>query len=100
MRANFSEYTIPSNSEFEHLWASGYIVLDANALLDLFRLSKDARNEFLSVLHDKRGSLWVPHQVGREFHQNYYRVLNDMEREPGRVLDAIQEQREICRGNS
>ena len=48
------------------------VVLDANVLLDLYRYTKDGRDQVLSVLRmfAKNRRLWLPHQVGIEFSRN------------------------------
>ena len=59
----------PATDEAKSLaYSEGLIVLDTNALLDLYRLSASARHEFLAVLEKVKDRLFVPYQVALEFH--------------------------------
>jgi hypothetical protein len=51
----------------EAVMDEAFVVLDTNALLDLYRYSKDASAEFLSILESLGDDLWMPHHVGWEF---------------------------------
>lgn len=59
-------------SRLERLQAlkEGLIVLDTNALLDLYRFSPSARAELFEVMRLVHARLFVPHQVALEFHRN------------------------------
>ncbi len=70
MRAAFFEYYGLSEKETDKLWKEGIIVFDTNILLSLYRLSKEAREEILRVMEGYKDRLWMPHQVGFEFHEN------------------------------
>ncbi len=67
MRDTFRSFHRPSKDDFDNLWRDGLIVLDANVILNLYRLPKNACNEFLSLLEKLKGRLWIPHQVALEF---------------------------------
>lgn len=56
-----------SDDEFEDCFNGSVIVLDTNVLLDLYRYSRRASNQFLSLLTTVEGQLWMPHHVGWEF---------------------------------
>lgn len=62
--------------ELEHLWIAGRVILDTNALLNLFRYSFETRDAFLAVLSSLESQLWIPHQVGLEFHRRRHDVIN------------------------
>lgn len=76
MRNTFRAYYAPSDPELEELWSDGTIVLDANTLLNFFRYTPGTRDEFLRILEELRDSLWIPHQVGLEFHQRRIDVIH------------------------
>jgi len=75
----FRGYYAPNESELTDIWASALVVLDTNALLNLFRYSQTTRDEFLLVLQTFQKSLWIPHQVGLEFHRRRLDVINQQE---------------------
>lgn len=79
MRRAFRGYYPPSPEEFDKLWAEGLIVLDANALLNFFRYSASTRDELLKLLRDRQEQLWIPHQVGLEFHRRRHTVRGVVE---------------------
>lgn len=84
MLKHFSEYYRPSDDEFKALWAACVVVPDANVLLNLYRYKGATRDRYLEVLEalSRDGRLWIPHQVGYEFH--------------GRRPDVIGEQEAAC----
>lgn len=53
------------------------IVLDANVLLDLYRITPDARRQVLETLRDVADRLWVPHQAALEFSRNRKEAVRD-----------------------
>ncbi len=67
MRDVFPGFYKPTTDEMSELWANALVVLDTNALFNLFRYTNTTREAFLKVLSAKRERLWLPHQVGLEF---------------------------------
>ena len=43
---------------------------DASALLDLYRMTRTTREEFLSILDRLKDRVWLPHQTGLEYYDN------------------------------
>ena len=70
MRTTFYEYYVLSEKEIDKLWKEGLIVFDTNVLLSLYRLSHGSLDEVLSVMKGYKNRLWLPHQVGYEYHEN------------------------------
>ncbi|WP_459678032.1 PIN-like domain-containing protein [Rhodococcus sp. no. 34] len=54
------------------VFVDGVIVLDANILLQLYRLGEGQRSEVLNFLSQEtvKSRVWVPHQVAHEFQRN------------------------------
>lgn len=75
------------------LWANGLLILDTNALLNLFRYSQRAREDFLKALIAKTDSLWIPHQVGTEFHRRRIGVINEQSKAFGEIEKALEKVR-------
>ncbi|MFJ6531747.1 PIN-like domain-containing protein [Microbacterium sp. NPDC091662] len=75
------------------LWADGLLILDTNALLNLFRYSQRAREDFLKVLTAKAGDLWLPHQVGMEFHRRRIEIINEQGSAFGEIEKALDKAR-------
>lgn len=76
----FEGYYRPTQDEWRRAYAHAWIVLDTNALLDLYRLSPAARRDLFSVYEAVRDRIFVPHHVAAEFHN--------------RRIDAVQSRRE------
>ena len=76
MRTAFRGYYAPSKEELAEIWDDGLLILDTNALLNLFRYSQRTRDDFIRVLRTRAACLWLPHQVGLEFHRRRLDVIN------------------------
>lgn len=91
MKNAFRAYYPPTEEELKDLWENGLIILDAGALLVFFRYSASTRDEFLRVLTDKKDSLWLPHQVGLEFHRNRLKVVAEQKQGFERTIKFLTE---------
>lgn len=76
MKSHFLGYYPPTATELDELWVNGLVILDTNALLNLFRYSPSTRDDFLKVLTALRDRLWLPHQVALEFHRHRLEVMD------------------------
>ncbi|MGO4104246.1 PIN-like domain-containing protein [Leifsonia sp. YAF41] len=79
MKKQFRAYYRPSEEELGELWSTGLIVLDTNALLNFYRYTSLTRADFTALLRSMRDRLWLPHQVGLEFHRNRLEVIDQQE---------------------
>lgn len=52
-------------------------MVDSSVLLDLYRVTPNARKEMIDSLTTVKENLWVPHQVALEFHQNRIEAARD-----------------------
>jgi hypothetical protein len=59
----FEGYQVPSNDEADLALRSGVVVVDTNALLNLYRYNERTRDDLFRVLESLGTRLWVPHQV-------------------------------------
>ncbi|WP_226484198.1 PIN domain-containing protein [Streptomyces parvulus] len=75
MRQQFSEYYSPSDDEYEKFLKEGIISLDANVLLNPYRVDKEARTQVFAVLDNLKERLWVPYQASLEFFTNRPSVM-------------------------
>ena len=68
MEEIYTGFKIPTKEEFDSLWANEktVFVIDANALLSLFKIRTEQQDLFLHILSDEslKGRLWIPHEVG------------------------------------
>lgn len=83
MKASFSEYYFLDAEELNRLWSKGLIVFDTNVLLSLYRRSEDIRNDILTTIERLKDRIWIPHQVGYEFHEHRldeaFRPVSDLD---------------------
>ncbi|MFB9309762.1 hypothetical protein BJY17_000782 [Agromyces hippuratus] len=70
MKDRFRGYYPPTDDELKRVWAEATIVLDTNVLLGLYGQSPSTRKTFVDALQAIAERLWMPHQVGLEFHRN------------------------------
>src|SRR5438445_11542526 len=50
-------------------------MLDANAVLNLYRYSSTTTEDFLALLEALKSQLWLPHRPGKEFLENRVTVI-------------------------
>jgi len=79
VREDFPGYVRPRPEELEEWVRTGLIVLDANVLLDFYRISPTARDQLMGVLEALGDRLWVPHQALLEFHRNRVDVIREQQ---------------------
>jgi hypothetical protein len=90
MKNHFPGYFRPSNQDFEHLWQSAIIVLDASILSGFYRYSDTTRKEFLSVLNTFGDRLWLPHRAAEEFFRNRISVIAQQARAYDETVQRIE----------
>ena len=69
MKKQFAEYYELPEERIKEIWENSLIVFDTNVLLNLYRYNEDARTEFINVIKFYKERLWIPYQVGLEFHR-------------------------------
>ncbi|MBE3039086.1 MAG: hypothetical protein IMZ62_09785 [Chloroflexi bacterium] len=85
----FPGYYGLKDADRDRLWHEAVIVLDANILLNLYRYSPSTRDDLLGLLHRMQSRLWLPHQVGLEFHKNRHTVIIDQMDACKSILPAL-----------
>jgi PIN like domain len=70
VRGTFREWYPPTKDELGRLWADAVVILDSSVLLGLYQYPPATLDAFLAVLDRLRDRLWLPHQVGLEYHRN------------------------------
>ena len=69
MKTLFAEYYRLSDECIKEIWEESSIVFDTNVLLNLYRYNEDTCREFIKVIKFYKERLWIPYQVGLEFHR-------------------------------
>ena len=70
MREQFLGWYLRTPDQLSAIWDAALFVPDANILLHCLRHPENVRNQLLRLFDVLRDSLWIPHQVGLEFHRN------------------------------
>ncbi|WP_205650005.1 PIN-like domain-containing protein [Agrobacterium sp. RS6] len=70
MRDKYPGWYPKSSVEASALWDNAIFVPDANVLLHCLRHPAAVREELLRLFDALKESLWIPYQVGLEFHRN------------------------------
>ena len=94
MKNLFSGYYRPSDDEFIQLWSQAIFIFDTNVLLDLYSYPEDVRKVYLSVLSKLEDRLWIPYQVGMEFHKNRFSRIKQENKRVHDLLDTINQTKE------
>ena len=77
MRKEFFEYFPKQKREIEDLWKNSLIVFDASFLLNIYRYSKNTKDDLIKLLMNLSDRLWIPHQACYEFLKNRLKVIDD-----------------------
>lgn len=74
MRSKFLYLQQYTEEDYKLIWSDCYVVFDTNVLLDLYRYSRETSDQYIKVFSDlrNRGMLFLPHQIGLEFHKSRY----------------------------
>lgn len=91
LRSGFEAFYRPTPEELTAVYSKGLVVLDANVLLDLYRLSPAARKSLLDLLRRVRDRLFVPSQVAAEFHRNRAAAVADRREELAQARGQLEE---------
>ena len=70
MRNRFAGWYPWSPEEASAIWDAAIFVPDANVLLHCLRHAQNVREQLLRLFGILEDSLWIPYQVGLEFHRN------------------------------
>ncbi|MET4359127.1 hypothetical protein ABIC08_009104 [Bradyrhizobium sp. RT9b] len=70
MKDKYPGWYPKSATEASALWDNAIFVPDANVLLHCLRHPAAVREELLRLFNALKASLWIPYQVGLEFHRN------------------------------
>ena len=84
------------------IWDAALFVPDANILLHCLRHPENVRDELLRLFGVLRDSLWIPYQIGLEFHRNrldvefgsrdvYDRLIDDCTASFGQIRERLRQ---------
>lgn len=91
MKKMFKSFHKPTEKEFKGLWDSCLFVVDTNVLLNLYRYTESTRTELINILEKIKDNLWMPYQVGLEFHENRIKVILDQTAAYDQLIQEIEQ---------
>ncbi|MGM0712597.1 PIN domain-containing protein [Brevibacillus parabrevis] len=91
MRRQFSYFFRPSNEDIQKMWEDCIFVFDTNVLLDLYRYTDGTRESLFSVFDYYSDRIWLPHQVGLEFHKNRISVIIEQREAYKKISSELKE---------
>ncbi|MGZ3144696.1 PIN-like domain-containing protein [Lentzea chajnantorensis] len=86
----FEDYRTPTSDDYRRTLTGGLVVFDANVLLNLYRFNSTTRSDLIKVMQSLGDSLWVPHQVQREFWRNRESVIDQLGQVPRESLTKLE----------
>lgn len=86
-------YRTVTQEDYRALLTSGLVVLDANALLNLYKYHAKTRKELLALLALLGDRLWIPYQAMFEFWENRIGVIEDQAKELALAIDDLEKYR-------
>lgn len=97
MRGIYRGYYEINAPELDDLWSDGLIVVDTNVLLGLYSQSITTRKAMTDALGRKKRQLWLPHQVGLEYHRNRESARDDASAMHRQLTNKIRTDRDAIR---
>lgn len=91
MKNTFREYYHYSEEEIQEMRKEWLFVLDTNILLNFYRYSQETKDMFIKVLNilKNRQQLWIPYQVGKEFHDNRIDIISTYEKSYSNIIKEL-----------
>lgn len=78
MDKKFSHFYLPEEKWIKNLWENCIFVFDTNILLNFYRYSKSTREDFIKILKNVKSKIWIPYQVGNEYHNNRFETIESV----------------------
>ncbi|AST93020.1 hypothetical protein BC6307_18025 [Sutcliffiella cohnii] len=94
MKSVFREFFNNEKVNFNNLDESVLIVFDTNILLNIYRFSESTRNTFLEALDKVKENIWIPYQVGLEFHLHRRKVMVEMDTIKDLIINDVNNETE------
>jgi hypothetical protein len=90
----FEDYRTATEDDYRRTLTGGMVVFDTNMLLDLYRFNSTTRGDLFKVMKALGDSLWIPHQVMREFWRNRELVIDQLGETPKQSLTKLDKARQ------
>lgn len=85
----FESYRILTKAEISEALEKGFLAMDTNVLLNLYRYNDKTVDDILNVAEFADNRLFVPHQVIREFWRNRQSVISELGKPSKNARDSL-----------
>lgn len=82
----FREFIYKEQIDFQNLSADTLVIFDTNTLLNIYRYSKDTQQKLIQSIETIKDNIWIPYQVGLEFHLNRKDTMYSMSKNKDIVI--------------
>jgi PIN like domain len=79
MRSKFFGYYKPTKEELAMIWNECIFVFDTSTLLNIYRYTPETREDFFKILERLQDRIWIPYQVGLEYHDQRENVISQQQ---------------------
>lgn len=87
----FEAFRSPNSKDYARVMKDGFVALDTNVLLNLYRYNTQTRNDLLSILEQLGDRLWIPNQVLAEFWRNRESAIHDPQAQAQKTVKELRE---------
>jgi len=91
MKEVFPAYYPLTEDDFSKLWDECLFVFDTNVLLNLYRYKTETHDQLFDIFDKIKESLWLPHQVALEFHEERMPVIKSLMNAYEKIERTIEE---------
>lgn len=98
MKKKFREQFALEQEKKQSIWKNAIVVFDTNILLNLYRYNKETCDDLLKYMKTFSDRLWMPFQVGWEYHNNRLNVAYNYQNAYCELLKVIEENRKSIEG--
>ncbi|WP_371025350.1 PIN-like domain-containing protein [Paraclostridium ghonii] len=99
MKNTFFEHNMHRLGYVDKIKNDSIIILDANALLNLYRYNEENRSKFLEILKQVQNRLFLTNQSVEEFYRNRLNILKDKSRFKDSLKKSINNEMGSIRDN-
>lgn len=93
MKNSFREQFALEQKKIQDIWKNALVVFDTNILLNLYRYNKKTCDDLLKYMNTFADRLWMPFQVGWEYHNNRLDVAYKYQNAYCELTKVIEENR-------
>lgn len=97
MKKIYQHYITYTEEQLKDIWSNAVFVFDSSALLNVYKYGSQLAQKYMAVLSDLKtnGKLFMPYQVGYEFHENNHNVIHEYMQSYETIIGSLKKATEI-----